>query len=110
METPDMFPLPLAPFELLMYLDDRPGYPMVFVIECEFSGTICRARFEEAISLVLDRQPMLTACIQTVRGYPHWVPTDCRPPVTWSTDTAPALTTENLAIPIDREPGLRVAV
>ncbi len=105
-----MFPLPLAPFELLMYLDDRPDYPMVFVLECDFSGPICRAHFEEAISRVLDRQPMLTACIQTVRGYPHWVPTDCRPPVIWSTEAAPPLTAENLAICIERESGLRVAV
>lgn len=82
------FPLPLAPFELLMYRDDfRRDYPMWFEIACDFSGSIERAPFEEAVRLARSRHPLTTAQVAEIGGYPQWSPANApQNAVYWALD------------------------
>ncbi len=110
MSAESPFPLRLAPFELMMLLDNRPGYPMVFSIDCDFSGSICQEHFDTAVSLMLRRHPLLTARVENIGRYPHWVRADAVPAVTWSAEEPGPLTNAELTFDIRREPGLRIVV
>jgi hypothetical protein len=69
-------PLPLAatPFETYMLSDDRADYPMTFVIQLEFSGTLKPQQFENALSRALTRHPLLQARVERRFRSWYWVP------------------------------------
>ena len=48
-----VLPLPLAPIEEYLLLDDRPGHRMTFLVEQTFDGEIDRDAFE----IGLPREP-----------------------------------------------------
>lgn len=51
-----------------MFVDDRPDYPMTFVVQFEFSGKIDRELFQEAVDQALERHPMLRALVQPAKS------------------------------------------
>lgn len=51
-----------------MFVDDRPEYPMTFVVQFEFSGKIDRELFQDAVDQALERHPMLRASIQPAKS------------------------------------------
>jgi hypothetical protein len=95
----------------MMLVDEHPGYPMVYTIENIFDGRPNRVYLEQALKLVLERHPLLSACVRDVRGYPHWIPlTDSSIHVVWMTDEG---ISEDQLLPVinlKRESGLRLWV
>lgn len=82
-----LFPMHLTPFETYMLMDDRPEYPMTFIVQLGFSGEVHREIFEESIDLALQRHPLLRAivqpakqdrdcwvCAKGIKPYLHWGP------------------------------------
>ncbi|QDS90330.1 acyltransferase PapA5 [Rosistilla ulvae] len=65
---PRTLPLNLTPFEDYMIWDDRPEYPMTFVVQMEFAGTIDREAIEAALPDALERHPLLQAIVQPAKG------------------------------------------
>ncbi|MEZ6088814.1 MAG: hypothetical protein R3C05_12470 [Pirellulaceae bacterium] len=63
-----ILPLHLSAFEDYMVWDDRPEYPMTFVVQMEFDGQIDRRAMEEALTLALQRHPLLQAIVQPAKG------------------------------------------
>jgi hypothetical protein len=109
---PDLFPLPLAPFERYMLLDDRDDYPMAIVLTVDLTGDLRRIEFESALQSALDRHPLLTCRVKPTQGTgPCWVPArDSRLPVDWSDDDRPVTCEPRERIDITREPGVRIWV
>jgi len=89
---PDLFPLPLTTFEQYMLTDDRPDYPMGFVIEITLSGPLEREVFEAAIDQATRRHPLLVAIVAKSSRRLSWENSHQKPTVYWE---------ENLN---DREP------
>ena len=58
-----LFPLHLTSFEHYMVVDDRPRYPMTFIVQLELSGELQSASFDDAIEKALKRHPLLTAVV-----------------------------------------------
>jgi NRPS condensation-like uncharacterized protein len=56
-------PLALTPFERYMLADDRPGYPMVAVMELHFGGPLDHKKLRDALVPAIERHPLLTARI-----------------------------------------------
>lgn len=86
-EWDKIFPLPLTAFETLMYLDSRPGYPMLVDFELSFAGCIDRAAFETGLAFALSRNPLLAALVAPVPHARHcwqWVRSNQRPAVDWA--------------------------
>ncbi len=71
----DLFPLPLTPFEKLMLDDERPGYPRTFTVIVEFTGTLQRLPFEQAMREVVRRNPLLCAVVRKLQSKWNWVST-----------------------------------
>ncbi|HEX3657638.1 MAG TPA: hypothetical protein VHV55_17745 [Pirellulales bacterium] len=71
--TPSIFPLPLAPLETLMLVDDRPAYPMTFFGELQFSGIISQPGLEAALEVAVGRHPLLAASIDESVRTPRWI-------------------------------------
>jgi len=106
------FPLYLTPIETFMRLDDRPAYPMTFVVEMEFSGTVDRAALEAALDEGLDRHPLLRTVIQPAKGNrPCWVlADDPLAPIDWADEGVPVECRGGEGIDIAARTGLRVWV
>jgi hypothetical protein len=106
------FPLYLTPLETFMWLDDRPAYPMTFLIQMEFSGTVDRAAFEAALGETLASHPLLTALVQPAkRNRPCWVLVEgAMPRLDWADEGLPIECAEGDAIDITSEVGLRIWV
>lgn len=68
-----VFPLSLAPLEILMLVDDRPNYPMTFFGELCFSGTMSRSALEAALQQAMARHPLLDAQIEVHSRRYQWV-------------------------------------
>ncbi len=103
-----LFPLPLAPFEEYMLVDDRPAYPMNFFLRLRFEGLFNPALLEEACGQSVARHPLLSAHLQPARGGRfQWVqPSHRSCPLRWRTTAGGE---EPIgAIDLQREPGLRV--
>ncbi|MDH3717740.1 MAG: condensation domain-containing protein [Planctomycetota bacterium] len=103
-----IFPLPLAPFEEYMLVDDRPAYPMNFFLRLWFDGVLDRAALDDACQQSVTQHPLLSARVQAGRGdHFQWVQ-DLQQSfaVHWreSSDCAERIE----AIDLQREPGLRV--
>ena len=107
-----LFPLHLSPFEFYLDVDDRPEYPMTFVVQMSFSGWLEPDRLDAALEHALARHPLLGAVIRPAkRGMECWVNdpmvgVDIR----WhGFDETPKLDCGEF-IDLRREPGLRIWV
>ncbi|MCA9242216.1 MAG: hypothetical protein KDA37_18520 [Planctomycetales bacterium] len=107
-----LFPLHLSPVEKLMLADDRPEYPMAFVIQLKLTGTIDRPAFEAALDEVLERHPLLYALVRPgKRNIPSWVPSDGpRPTIDWGKEGDPVCCDRGEIINLAEEVGLRIWV
>ena len=87
---------PLTPFDELMVLDERPGYPMCFFIEADGEGPVDHPRLVAAVARAADRHPRVRSRIASRNGRLVWLPPDRLPQVEWfpcqSGDTAAAST------------------
>jgi hypothetical protein len=106
------FPLYLTPIETFMRLDDRPAYPMTFVVQMDFTGNVDRPAFESALEEGLRRHPLLGAVVQRAkRNQPCWVAADDPlPPVEWADEGVPVECPGGEGIDIGSRTGLRVWV
>src|SRR6056297_670290 len=66
--TPRLFPLYLTPFEDYMLWDDRRAYPMTFVVQMKFEGSIDRSAITAALPLALARHPLLRAIVRPAKA------------------------------------------
>ncbi|REK19520.1 MAG: hypothetical protein DWQ37_00155 [Planctomycetota bacterium] len=106
-----VFPLPLTPFELYYYLDDRPACPTTFPVELLFTGTLDRERFYAALEETVRRHPLLRAAIDDRSGTPRWVPAAGEQPfIDWDDSTAPITHPDGEFIDLKSAPGLRTWV
>lgn len=71
MDATALFPLQLSPFEEYMIKDERPAFPMIFSIRLRLSGTVHEARFENAVTAVLHRHPLLNATLTSIGKNRH---------------------------------------
>ena len=62
----------VTPFELFMWLDDRPRYPLVFQVVLRFEGPVDVAAMRDAFRFALGRHPLLRATIVDDRHGAHW--------------------------------------
>jgi len=62
-----IFPLHLTPFESYMVTDDRPDYPMTFIVQFEFSGSLEPNAFKASIDDALERHPLLRSVIRPAK-------------------------------------------
>lgn len=108
----DVFPLPLAPFEEYMLVDDRLGYRMTFLVEQSFEGEIDRAAFDAGVSEASRRHPLLRAFVQRrrFRGWTWVSAIDASPPVNWGSLDQPVRFPEDPGIDLSREVGVRFFV
>lgn len=111
MTSPTSFPL--NAFESYMLADDRPDYPMVFVITLRFSGKFNRAAFDDAVATTAVRHPLLTAYVEgpSVEKL-RWTPAaDWRPFVAFVDGDEPLCFPEGRSqIDLRRETGWRLWV
>ncbi len=109
--TRDLFPLPLAPFERDMALDDTALYPMSFVIIIKLKGNLLREPFEQAVQFGLERHPLLASRICRVRGKgPCWVPVATpTPQICWGHSQHSQEPAARDRIDLTREIGLRIS-
>lgn len=108
----NLFPLPLSFFERYMLADDRPEYPMAFVIAVELSGDLQRVPFQQALAASIERHPLLTSVVRRCLIGGHcWMhkpelPQHCD----WQETGAELEAPNPQQIDLYREPGLRVWV
>jgi NRPS condensation-like uncharacterized protein len=107
-----LFPLHLTPFEHYMLIDDRPRYPMTFIVQLEMSGKIDREAFTQAVKQALLRHPLLTAIIGPGKqGKDCWIAaTDSQPLLDWGAMNEPLKFAAGEFLDIRREIGLRIFV
>lgn len=75
---------PLAPFEQLMLVDDRPGHPMCFYLECVVEGPLQENRLRDAVQAAARRHPLLCSRVGSRGGRPVWLAPDVLPTVVWN--------------------------
>jgi NRPS condensation-like uncharacterized protein len=75
---------PLTPFEQLMLIDDRPGHPMCFFLECMVDGPLQENRLREAVEMASRRHPLLCSRVGFRGGRPVWLDADVLPTVIWN--------------------------
>ena len=75
---------PLAPFEHLMLIDDRPGHPMCFYVECMVHGPLRENRLREAVLTAARRHPAVHSRVGDRGGRAVWVASDVPPEVVWN--------------------------
>ena len=99
----------LSPFDVLMLIDERPGYPMCFFIETQISGDLSLQRLRTAVETAVQRHPRLRSSAQHGTHGWHWILSKQIPEVI---QLEPASNRESQAIafrPFDlcHEPGIR---
>ena len=111
MEDYRVFPLPLTAWERCMMRDDRPRYPMTFVISLEVSGTLQRVALEDSLKSTLQRHPLLRSRVVRTRfGRWCWVLMDGdSSPIDWAEADVPLRPAREF-MDLTQEPGLRVWV
>jgi NRPS condensation-like uncharacterized protein len=99
---------PLTPFEQLMLIDDRPGHPMCFFLECVVDGPLQENRLREAVETASRRHPLLCSRVGFHKGRRVWLDADVLPTVIWN----PSQYDSDPWRPFDlrRESGLRLVV
>ncbi|MEC9091366.1 MAG: hypothetical protein VX438_01585 [Planctomycetota bacterium] len=95
-----------------MQSDDRPDYPMAFVIEMDFEGQLRRKEFEDAVAQVLERHPLLVSSIELGRrDLPVWViQKDRQPFISYGKETDPLDCPESDQFDNAQEAGIRIYV
>jgi hypothetical protein len=56
-----------------MVYDDRPGYPLSFLIRCDFLGTPDQAAIRDALETIAPRHPLLRARVEERDKNLYWV-------------------------------------
>lgn len=108
--TPDLFPLPLTPFEYYYWCDNRPESPTTYPVNLDFRGRLERDRLVRALQIVAARHPLLSARVEPdARAEPQWVPGPA-PEIDWAGQDVPIAPPAGPMIDLAREPGLRVFV
>jgi NRPS condensation-like uncharacterized protein len=107
-----LMPLPLAPMEEYLLLDESPAFPMNFFGRFRFSGHFDRAVFESVLSDVVARNPLLSAIILERRpGCVEWIESKYSGPVVrWLSLEASRDELQYSAIDIRSECGLRLFI
>ena len=105
-----LFPLYFSPIESLFIADDRPDYPMAFIVQMSFSGNVNRVAFESALAAALARHPLLKSHRQVAKkGLPCWVPApETMPIVDWGNHGDPVDLPNGESINLENEVGLRI--
>lgn len=105
-----IFPLLLSPIETFMRADDRPEYPMAFILQLGLSGVIERSAFEAALEEALGRHPLLQCVVRPAkRNLPCWMRApNLMPMVDWANESVPVTCPRGEQIDIEREVGLRI--
>lgn len=105
-------PLRLSPFDVLMLLDERPGYPMCFFIETQLSGNFLSHRFRDAVRVAVEQHPRLRSYAQYNEQGWQWVLSDELPQVIELEQMANQDLQASAFRPFDirREPGIRFIV
>ena len=105
-----LFPLYFSPIESLFIADDRPDYPMAFIVQMTFSGNVNRTAFESALPAALARHPLLKSHRQLAKkGLPCWVPApETMPIVDWGYEDDPVDLPHGESINLEIEVGLRI--
>jgi hypothetical protein len=104
-----LFPLPLTPFESMMWVDDRPSHPMTCSAELTFEGHLDREKFDTAFIRSCLRHPLLMANVdQRWDGRRVWVPAIEPPQLLWP-DSFDGIET-SLSLDLRRESGIRLWV
>ena len=102
----------LSPFDVLMLLDERPGYPMCFFVETHLSGDLSLQRLRTAIEDAAQRHPRLRSCAQySTHGW-QWSLSNQTPQIVQLEHT-PNKESEAIAFRpfnIRQEPGIRFVV
>ena len=102
----------LSPFDVLMLLDERPGYPMCFFIETHLTGDLSLQRIRTAIEDATQRHPRLRSCAQySTHGW-QWILSN-QPPQIVQLERTPNKESEAFAFRpfnIRQEPGIRFVV
>jgi hypothetical protein len=97
----------LTPLEQFMWLDDRPDYPLVFLVVLRFAGPIDPATMADAWRFAIARHPLLRATIRSEANRLFWH----APAVGWPKLVVTASEgdggKELRGIDLEREPGLR---
>lgn len=101
---------PLTPFELFMWLDDRPSFPLLFRIDIRFQGPLDAAAMQDAFRFALGRHPLLRATIARDRHGVRWR----APARRWNSLTlsprGPATEPDAEWLDLTAEPGLRGSI
>ncbi len=107
-----IFPLVLTPIENFLLADDRPRYPMAFVIDLQLAGQLERGAFEQALAEAVRRHPLLQCFIRPAkRQQLCWVSAqDTQPYVHWGREGEPIELPGSEWINLHDEVGLRVWV
>lgn len=107
-----LFPLPLAPFEEYMLLEDQPASPMNFHLRLRFQGHLQPEQFQSAAIVAAARHPLLGALLETTaQGQRQWIPApQPGPAIQWCTSPAAAALPHTPPFDLSREPGLRLWV
>ncbi len=105
-----LFPLYFSPIESLFIADDRPDYPMAFIVQMTFKGNVNRAVFDEALQLALARHPLLKSHRKIAKQrLPCWVyASETMPVVDWGNEGDPIELPNGESINLEREVGLRI--
>ena len=75
---------PLVPFEQLMLIDERPGHPMCFFLECMVAGPLEEHRLRAAVQTAARRHPRLSSRVGFRRGRAVWLEADVLPAFIWN--------------------------
>lgn len=67
-----LFPLPLAPIEKYLVMDDRPECPMTSFIELHFAGPLQKKALANALQQTVHQHPLLASTLVTIDGHLHW--------------------------------------
>jgi len=104
-----LFPLPLTPFEHYLWTDDRPAYPMCFVVRMSFDGEMSRDAFEAALDETILRHPLVECVVdRSLRSWPVWTTRPgLRPDVNWGRLDEPLSFPHGVPIDLTCESGLR---
>jgi hypothetical protein len=99
----------LTPFELLMLLDERPGYPMCFYLETTLVGSLNHPQLKAALALAAQRHPRMRSRVDHGPNGWQWVLTEIEPPliIVMSEDHS-ARQIAFCPFRLQREPGIRV--
>ncbi len=99
---------PLAPFDHLMLVDARPGFPMCFFLECVVEGDLDEHRLRHAADEASRRHPRLCSRVAWRGGRPCWLPPDVRPAFVWQAEAGASDPWR--PVDLERESGVRIVV